>query len=67
MALEEGEIQTIPETEKKYISFSKSFKAYSFTKNGKKIAENKEIRFLDSIRFMQFSLDKLVGEFGKGQ
>ena len=58
----EGDLNCIPSTEEKYISFSKSIKVdefYSY-KVGKMIDINFEIRFLDSFKFLQTSLANLV-------
>ena len=58
----EGDLNCIPSTEEKYISFSKSIKVdeyYSF-KVDKMIPVNFEIRFLDSFKFLQTSLSNLV-------
>ena len=58
----DGDLNCIPSTEEKYISFSKSIKVdeyYSY-KVGKMIDINFEIRFLDSFKFLQTSLANLV-------
>ena len=58
----EGDLNCIPSTEEKYISFSKSIKVdeyYSY-KVDKMISVNFEIRFLDSFKFLQTSLVNLV-------
>ena len=58
----EGDLNCIPSTEEKYISFSKSIKVdenYS-NKVDKMIDVNFEIRFLDSFKFLQTSLANLV-------
>ena len=52
-----GNIDCIPNNEKKYISFSKSINDYD--ENGTKKFKYK-IRFIDSFMFMSTSLDKLV-------
>ena len=58
-----GNLDCIPSTEEKYISFSKSFKVdeYYSSKVGKMVDVNFEIRFLDSFKFLQTSLANLVG------
>ena len=56
-----GKIRCLPTNDENYISFSKD--VFMSTTKGKdgKIYENKlEIRFIDSFRFMQTSLAKLV-------
>ena len=58
----EGNLNCIPSTEEKYISFSKSIKVdeyYSY-KVDKMVDINFEIRFLDSFKFLQTSLANLV-------
>ena len=59
----EGELNCIPSTEEKYISFSKHIKVgeYYCLKLGKMCPINFEIRFLDSFKFLQTSLANLVG------
>ena len=58
-----GNLDCIPSTEEKYISFSKSIKVdeYYSSKVGKMVDVNFEIRFLDSFKFLQTSLANLVG------
>ena len=61
-----GEIKCIAKTEENYISFSKTIVVDSFIKwdkevgNYKEIQVKREIRFLDSIKFMASGLEKLV-------
>ena len=55
-----GEINCISKTEENYISFSKTITVDTFIKNGKVIKVEREIRFLDSFRFMQKSLAELA-------
>ena len=58
----EGNLNCIPSTEEKYISFSKSIKVgeYYSLKLGKMCPINFEVRFLDSFKFLQTSLSNLV-------
>ena len=58
----QGDLNCIPFTEEKYISFSKSIKVdeYICYKVDKMVAINFEIRFLDSFKFLQSSLANLV-------
>ena len=57
-----GDLSTIPSTEEKYISFSKRITVDQYySKNmGKRPPKKFEIRFIDSFKFLQTSLSKLV-------
>ena len=56
-----GKIICLPTNDEKYISFSKDIvMSTSKSKNGKTFENKLEIRFIDSFRFMQTSLAKLV-------
>ena len=59
----DGDLNCIPSTEEKYISFSKTIKVdeYYSHKVDKMVPINFEIRFLDSFKFLQTSLANLVG------
>ena len=63
----EGELNCIPSTEEKYISFSKHIKVgeYYSSKLRKICSINFEIRFLDSYKFLQTSLSNLVSNLSK--
>ena len=58
-----GELNCIPSTEEKYISFSKKIKVdeYKSRRTGETISLYFEIRFIDSFKFLQTSLANLVG------
>ena len=58
-----GELNCIPSTEEKYISFSKKIKVdeYKSRRTGEMISLYFEIRFIDSVKFLQTSLANLVG------
>ena len=58
-----GELNCIPSTEEKYISFSKKIKVdeYKSRKTGETVSLFFEIRFIDSFKFLQTSLANLVG------
>ena len=57
----EGDLNCIPSTEEKYISFSKSIKVGEYKDcSGSVFPVNFEIRFLDSFKFLQTSLANLV-------
>ena len=57
------ELNCIPSTEEKYISFSKKIKVdeYKSRRTGETISLYFEIRFIDSFKFLQTSLANLVG------
>ena len=57
-----GELNCIPSTEEKYISFSKKIKVgeYKDKYTGLTLPINFEIRFIDSFKFLQTSLANLV-------
>ena len=59
----QGELNCIPSTEEKYISFSKKIKVdeYRSKRTGEMVTLNFEIRFIDSFKFLQTSLANLVG------
>ena len=57
-----GELNCIPSTEEKYISFSKKIKVdeYKSRRTGEMVSLNFEVRFIDSLKFLQSSLANLV-------
>ena len=56
----EGDISCIPNNEENYISFTKQDIVDKFwNKEGKEVNVKRELRFIDSLRFMASSLDKL--------
>ena len=61
-----GKINCIPNNVENYISFSKKIVVDSYiNKEGKKAYINRDIRFIDSFRFMSTSLDSLVSNLPK--
>ena len=50
----EGNITCIPNTDEKYISFSKVIETDSYIKDEKEVKVMHEIRFIDSFKFMAF-------------
>ena len=58
-----GDLNCIPSTEEKYISFSKKIKVdeYKSRHTGETVSLYFEIRFIDSFKFLQTSLANLVG------
>ena len=50
-----GELNCIPSTEEKYISFSKNIKVgeYMSRRTGETVSVNFEIQFIDSYKFLQ--------------
>ena len=68
LGLSEGNINCIPKTDEKYISFSKNIVMETFINmDGKEIEKKLEIRFLDSLKFTLKLLDGLVKGLGPGQ
>ena len=56
----EGELSCIPKHEENYISFKKQVIVDKFVnKEGRKVNVKRELRFMDSLRFMPSSLDKI--------
>ena len=56
----EGDISCIPNNEENYISFTKQVIVDKFlNEEGKEVNVKRELRFIDSLRFMASSLDKL--------
>jgi len=60
----EGNINVIPNNEERYISFSKEVIVGSYTKKKQKHNITRELRFIDSCRFM---LDTLVQNLEQNQ
>ena len=57
----EGDISCIPNNEENYVSFTKQVIVDKFVnKEGKEVNVKHELRFMDSLRFMASSLDKLT-------
>ena len=55
----EGDISCIPNNEENYISYAKQVIVDKFVnKEGKEINVKRELRLIDSLRFMAASLDK---------
>ncbi|KAK3700421.1 hypothetical protein QZH41_004481 [Actinostola sp. cb2023] len=73
LGFSDGKIDCIPNNEEKYISFKKNIVVDSFfkkdkkSKKYKKIFIKRELRFIDSFKFMSSGLDKLVGNLKKEQ
>ena len=68
LGVSEGSIDCIPKTEEKYISFSKNIEVDNFRdKKGRKISIMREIRFIDSFKFMSVSLESLGNNLEKDQ
>ncbi len=68
LGLTEGDINCIPKTDEKYISFSKNIIMESVIDGNGRIKNLcLEMRFLDSVKFMRDSLDSLAKTLGKDQ
>ena len=61
----EGNIKCIPNNEEKYISLSKDIVVDEYEKDGKQQQIKHEIRFIDSFKFMAYSLEGLVRNLAK--
>ena len=57
-----GKISCIPNNEDKYISFTKQIIEDTFSRDGRNIDAKRDIRFIDSFRFMNSSLSSLVDD-----
>ena len=55
-----GNISCIPNNEEKYVSFTKQIIVDTFSKDGRNIDVKRDIRFIDSFRFMASGLSSLV-------
>ncbi|XP_065665454.1 uncharacterized protein LOC136086885 [Hydra vulgaris] len=62
-----GKLSCIPNNEKNYISFSRKIKVDEYIKEGNKFEVKRELRFLDSYRFMPSSLNALSKNLAKDQ
>ena len=60
-------INVIAQTEEKYIAFNVELDLGTFEKDGQTINVKKELRFLDSFKFMASSLDSLSKNLDKDQ
>src|SRR5258708_6082285 len=60
-------INCIPTNEEKYISFGKQMIVDTFEKDGEEIIVRRELRFIDSFKFMNSSLDALSKNLNKDQ
>ena len=56
----DGEVDCIPENEEKYITFNKNVLVDTIERDGKKVKVYVRLKFLDTFRFMNTSLAKLV-------
>ena len=67
LSLTKGNINCIPNNDEKYISFTKQIEVDSWLEieNDKEVIVTRELRFIDSNKFMNSSLDKLVKNLGK--
>ena len=64
----EGDISCIPNNEENYISFTKQVIVNKFNnKEGKEVNVKRKLRFIDSLKFMDSSLDKLSSNLKIGQ
>ena len=68
LGVSEGKISCIPNTDEKYISFTKQIIVDEFTdKDDKLVQVKQDLRFIDSFKFMNSSLNSLVNNLNKKQ
>lgn len=65
LGVSEGNISCIPNNEEKYISFTKQIIVDSFKVDGVEKYVKRDLRFIDSYKFMTSSLDSLVKNLEK--
>ena len=66
LGVSQGKINCIPNNKEKYISFTKEVEVSKFTdEEGKEVSIKRELRFIDSAKFMGASLASLVGNLTK--
>ena len=59
LGIHKGKLNVIPENAERYISIAQSFKVDTYLSNDKSVPIVREMRFIDSYRFLQASLDTL--------
>ena len=66
LGVSEGNISCIPNNEEKYISFTKTIVVNRYeNKEGKEVLIKRDLRFIDSFKFMASSLSSLVNNLNK--
>ena len=65
LGFSDGSIDCIPNNEERYISFTKKIQVGSYPKKGENKPLHHQIRFIDSFKFMNESLEKLVNNLSK--
>ena len=60
-----GKISCIAKTEENYLSFTKEIIVDTYVKEGKEVEVKRDIRFIDSFRFMSDSLSELASNLTK--
>ena len=65
LGVSEGKIDCIPNNEEKYISFTKHVEVDRFMKMEKEVVVKRQLRFIDSMKFMKSGLDELVKNLGE--
>ena len=67
LGVSHGKINCIPNNKEKYISFTKEVEVSKFTdEEGKEVSIKRELRFIDSAKFMGASLASLVDNLTEG-
>lgn len=66
LGVSQGKIKCIPNNKEKYISFTKDVEVQKYiNKDGKEVSITRELRFIDSMKFMASSLANLVDNLGE--
>ena len=65
--INDEDIGCIPKTDENYISFNKKVIVDKFIKDKKEIVVKRELRFIDTFKFMTASLDTLSNNLGTNQ
>ena len=60
-------IKCVPQNEENYIAFSREVVVDSLVKDGKNVLVKRDLRFIDSFRFMASSFDTLSKNLGSDQ
>ena len=62
-----GDVDCIPRNQEKYITFGKNILVDTIVKDDKEVNIYSRLKFVDTMNFMQTSLEKLVGNLDKSK